>query len=248
MDGRSQTAQWDGSGNIEPLMTKCPPYPDGSPRQHSVKALDTGAIEPGPKRNGVHDAIIPGGEGWLGIGGSTVEALHQFIEIGIVLAAIGGAVAAYFRFRGRHFGWPDLAIFGSLAIAADVLTYLLVQVVAGPHGESSAYGALAALLLLLGLVPVVAGVNIVGVTALVVCLVRHRSLRIGVLVLALVAGLGHRFLDTVDAMSAPGGALNSDKLAGEHWALESGASSKQDCDRQSQAKAFREGCYGRLNR
>lgn len=56
------------------------------------------------------------------------------------------------------------------------------------------------------------------------------------------------FEDRVDAMSAPGGALNSDKLAGENWALESGASSWADCDRQSSAKAFREGCYARIGR
>ncbi|WP_374496017.1 hypothetical protein [Zoogloea sp.] len=37
-------------------------------------------------------------------------------------------------------------------------------------------------------------------------------------------------------------------VAGENWALESGAASRADCDRQSAARAFREGCYARLGR
>lgn len=177
-----------------------------------------------------------------------MEDLHSIMEIGLVLAMIAGAVTAYFRFRGRNFGLSDLAIFGTLAIAADVLAYMLFQAAAGPHGESSAYGALAAMLVLMGLVPVAAGVSVIGSVALVVCLMRHRWLRVVVAAVALAAWLAHWFLANQGAMLAPGGALNNDRQAGEEWALETGASSRQDCDRQSGARAFREGCYSRLSR
>lgn len=102
------------------------------------------------------------------------------------------------------------------------------------------------MLFLLVLVPVVIGVNIIGAVALVVGLTRHPDLRVGVGVLALVVWLVHPFLGNLDELLAPGGALNNDRLAGEHWALESGASTRQDCERQSSSRAFREGCYGRL--
>lgn len=70
----------------------------------------------------------------------------------------------------------------------------------------------------------------------------------GAAVAAIAAWSGHVFLGNMGKMSEPGNALNSDKLAGENWALESGAITKQDCDRQSKAQAFREGCYARLTR
>ncbi|MCK6373561.1 hypothetical protein [Zoogloea sp.] len=100
-----------------------------------------------------------------------MEALHEAIEIILLLASVIGAVAAYFRFRGHRFGLSDMLIFVPLAVAADVVCYQLFQEMAGPHGESTAYGA-----------------------------------------------------------------------------LESGAASRAECDRQSTAQAFREGCYAKLGR
>lgn len=76
--------------------------------------------------------------GMSGIERGEMEMLYHIIEIGIVLAAVGGVVAAYFRVRGHNLGVVDLAIFGSLAIAGDVLTDMLVQAAAGPQGEPSA--------------------------------------------------------------------------------------------------------------
>lgn len=177
-----------------------------------------------------------------------MEALHEVIEIIILLASVIGAVAAYFRFRGRSFGVSDMLIFVPLAVAADVFCYQLFQMVAGPHGESTAYGALAAMLVLFGLAPVAAGLNMVAAAATLVCMLRHAAVRYGVLALALVAWAAHLFLGRVDEMSAPGGALNGDRVAGENWALESGAASRAECDRQSAAQAFREGCYAKLGR
>jgi hypothetical protein len=173
--------------------------------------------------------------------------LHEVTEIGLLLAMVVGAVLAYFRFRGRNFGVSDLLIFGALAIGSDIVCYKLFQVVAGgSHADSAAYGALAAMLVLFGLAPVAAGVTMVAFVALLVCLARYPAVRYGTLAAALAAWLAHLFVGNMGAMSAPGGALNSDKLAGENWALESGAASPADCDRQSSAKAFREGCYARL--
>jgi hypothetical protein len=174
--------------------------------------------------------------------------LHDVIEIGLLLAMVIGVVVAYFRFRGRNFGVSDLLIFGTLSIGADILCYKLFQAVAGPHTDSAAYGALAAMLVLFGLVPVAAGVNLVAFNALLVCLARYPAVRYGTLAIGLAAWLAHQFVGNMGAMSAPGGALNSDKLAGKNWALESGASSPTECDRQSSAKAFREGCYAQLKR
>ena len=79
-----------------------------------------------------------------------MEALHQALEIILLLISIIGAVAAYFRFRGRSFGVSDMLIFVPLAVAADVVCYQLFQAMAGPHGESTAYGALGAMLGFMG--------------------------------------------------------------------------------------------------
>ena len=177
-----------------------------------------------------------------------MEILHQTIEIGLLLIMVIGAVVGYFRFRGRRFGLSDLLIFGVLAIGSNFLCYKLFLEVSGPHADSAAYGALAAMLALLGLAPVAAALNMVAIMALFVCLGRYPAVRYATLATAIGAWLVHLFLGNMGAMSAPGGALNNDKLAGENWALESGASSPADCDRQSSAKAFREGCRARLNR
>lgn len=177
-----------------------------------------------------------------------MEALHEVIEIILLLISIIGAVAAYFRFRGRSFGVSDMLIFVPLAVAADVVCYQLFQAMAGPHGESTAYGALGAMLGLFGLAPVAAGLNMVAAAATLLCMLRHAAVRYGVLALVLVAWAAHLFLGHRDEMSAPGGALNGDRVAGENWALESGAASRAECDRQSAAQAFREGCYAKLGR
>lgn len=173
--------------------------------------------------------------------------LHEFIEIALLLATILGVAGGYFRFRGRSFGLTDLLIFLPLAIGADVVCYMLFNAARGSHADSAAYGALAALLFLFGLAPVAAGLTVVAAVAGVICLIRYPALRFGVLGLVVVGWLAHRTLGNVDAMKAPGGALNGDRLAGEHWGLES-ARSKEDCDRQSHARAFREGCYASLAR
>ncbi len=64
----------------------------------------------------------------------------------------------------------------------------------------------------------------------------------------LLAGLAQHFTGMRDSMREPGGALNNDKLAGENRALESGADSPANCDRQSSSKAFRQGCNAVLKR
>ena len=160
----------------------------------------------------------------------TMEALHEVIEIILLLISIIGAVAAYFRFRGRSFGVSDMLIFVPLAVAADVVCYQLFQAMAGPHGESTAYGALGAMLGLFGLAPVAAGLNMVAAAATLLCMLRHAAVRYGVLALVLVAWAAHLFLGHRDEMLAPGGALNGDRVAGENWALESGAASRAECE------------------
>lgn len=169
---------------------------------------------------------------------------REILNVVEVVVAVGVTIWAYFRFRGRNFGLTDLLIFLPLAIGADWLIVWLFHVVRG----SPDYGGLVALLLLLGLLPVAAGLTVVAVMATIVCLSRYPAVRagaLGLLVLLWVAYFihGHR-----DEANEPGGVLNNDRLAGENWALESGARSKADCDRQSSAQAFREGCYSRLGR
>lgn len=177
-----------------------------------------------------------------------MEFLHEIIEIILLLMTIVGAALAYFRLRGRSFGMTDLLVFGTLAIGADYLSYALFQAVKGPHSDAGAYEAFAAMLALLGLIPVAAGVTLVAIVALFICLGRYPSVRIGALVTVLLAGLAHQFTSKMDVMLEPGGALNNDKLAGENWAMESGAISPADCDRKSSSKAFREGCRVALKR
>ncbi len=177
-----------------------------------------------------------------------MEALHEAIEIILLLASVIGAVAAYFRLRGHRFGVSDMLIFVPLAVAADVVCYQLFQAMAGPHGESTAYGALAAMLGLFGLAPVAAGLTMVAAAATLICLLRHAAVRYGALARARVASAARLVLGHRDEMSARGGARNGDRLAGENWALESGAASRAECDRQSTAQAFREGCYAKLGR
>lgn len=195
----------------------------------------------------MQNAIIQGA-GTLPVIGGALGILHEVFEIGLFLAMVVGAVVAYFRFRGRQFGVSDLLVFGALAFASDILSYLLFQEVAGPRADSAAYGALVAMLVLLGLLPIAAGINMVAAVALIVCTVRYPALRYGVVLVALAVWSLHHLLGNPGEMSKPGGMLNSDKLAGENWALESGAATQSDCDRQSQARAFREGCYSQIKR
>ncbi len=174
--------------------------------------------------------------------------MHEIIEIVILLAAIVGVALAYFRSRGRRFGITDLLIFGPLAIGADLFVYKLYSAVAGPHADSAAYEALAAMLVLFGLAPVAAWLSLIAVMALFACLFQYPAVRYGAVLLVVAAGLGQWFVGRADNRAAAGGRLNHDKLAGEEWALESGAASRADCDRQSTARAFRDGCYSRLPR
>lgn len=179
-----------------------------------------------------------------------MEILNFFIEIGTLVAWLVSTAFWYRRVRGRAFGVLDLVIFGVLAVAADVTCVKLFEVVAGPRSESSAYGALMAILVLLGLVPVAAGLTLVAGLAALACLARYPGARSGALAVALslvLVGACWR-LGTADTMHEPGGVLNGDRPAGERWALESGAKSRAECDRQSRSPAFREGCYAWLSR
>jgi len=173
---------------------------------------------------------------------------QAIVNIVYVVATIVGATGAYFAFRGRKFGLNDLLLFLPLAAGGDWLAYRLFQMASNGHSESAAYEGLVALLLLFGLSPVVAGLNLVAAVAAVVSLIRHPAVRYGTLSLVVVAWLAHVSQGKPGELSAPGGVLNNDRLAGENWALESGATSKADCDRQSHTKAFREGCYSRLGK
>ncbi|RIX49177.1 MAG: hypothetical protein D3M94_04585 [Rhodocyclales bacterium GT-UBC] len=177
-----------------------------------------------------------------------MEKIHEIIEIVLLLAAIVGVAMAYFRSRGRRFGITDLLIFGPLAIGADIFVYKLYSAVAGPHADSAAYEALAALLVLFGVAPVAAWLSLVAAMALFACLFQYPAVRYGVVLVLVAAGLGQWLGGRLVSPNEPGGRLNNSKLAGEEWALEYGAASKADCDRQSTARAFREGCYSRLPR
>lgn len=173
---------------------------------------------------------------------------EEVVNTVYALVSVAGAIGAYFAFRGRRFGYADLALFLPLAVGADWLAYGLLQTVATHGSESAAYGGLVALLLLLGLLPVAAAVNVVAAVATVVCLVRYPAMGLGLAALIGLAWLAHLTVGNLDDAKAPGGTLNGDRLAGEAWALESGAATREDCDRQSSARAFRDGCYSRLGR
>lgn len=174
--------------------------------------------------------------------------LHDFIEFALIIAAILGVAGSYFRLRGRGFGLGDLVVFGPLAIGADVVTYMLFDTVRGSHADSAAYGALAGMIALIGLAPVAAGLSVIAFVAAVVCTVRYPAVRYGAVGLLALAWLVHRTVGNLDNAEAPGGLLDSDRQAGAEWAAESGARSREDCDRQSHARAFREGCYSWLGR
>lgn len=169
---------------------------------------------------------------------------HEVIQIIGVVVAIGATIGAYFRFRGRHFGLTDLFIFLPLAFGTDGLVYWLFHVVR----ESADYGGLVALLLLLGLLPIAAGLNVLAIAATIVCWPRYPAVRAGALGLVALLWVAHYIHGHWDEENKPGGVLNSDRLAGGNWAAESGAVSKADCDRQSTARAFREGCYSQLGK
>lgn len=177
-----------------------------------------------------------------------MSSLHDFIEIASLLLMIIGAVAAWVMARGRRFGLTDVLVFMPLAAAADFGCYQLYLAVAGGHSESAAYGALAALLVLLGVAPVAAGLTLVATLALLVSLARHSGLRYAGLFLLVVAAFINFRLAGHDDPQAPAGSQNDDRLAGESWALENGIGTHADCDRQSPGRLFRQGCYAIADR
>lgn len=171
-------------------------------------------------------------------------SFHEVFNFAYAVLTIVGAAGTYFAFRGRQFGLTDLLIFLPLAAGGDWLAYWLFKMVS----SGAAYEGLVALLLLLGVIPVVAGLNLVAAVAVLASLIRYPAVRFAALGLAAVAWLVHLSLGKLGDVAAPGGMMNNDRLAGENWALESGATAKADCDRQSQTKAFRDGCYARLRK
>ena len=174
--------------------------------------------------------------------------LHDFIEIASLLLMIVGAVAAWAMARGRRFGLTDALVFVPLAAAADFGCYQLYLAVAGGHSESAAYGALLALLVLLGAAPIAAGLTLVAGLALLVSLAKHSGLRyLGLFLLVVAAFINFRLAGHDDPL-APGGRENNSHLAGEEWALENGVGTHADCDRQSSARQFRQGCYRIVDR
>lgn len=174
--------------------------------------------------------------------------LMEVFNLVYAAATVLGAAGAYFAFRGRRFGLTDFLVFGPLAGCAVAAAIWLYRIAASGHGESSAYAGLVALLGLLALIPVAAGLCVVAGVAATVSFVRYRTFRYATFGAVAIAWLVHWSMGNMTDFQAPGGALNGDRLAGENWALESGAATKIDCDRQSSAKAFREGCYSRAGK
>ena len=168
-----------------------------------------------------------------------IQEIASVVEVVVVGVA---SIWAYFRFRGRNFGLTDLLIFFPLALGADWTIYWLFHAVRG----SADYGGLVAFLLLLGLLPVAVGLTVVAIMAAIVCLPIYPAVRIGAVVLLVLLWLAYFTYGHLDEAKEPGGMLNGDRLAGENWALESGTRSRTDCDRQSVAPAFREGCYAQI--
>lgn len=177
-----------------------------------------------------------------------IEELNSALSLFLVLAGIYLAIRFYIRWRGSNFGRLDLLLFGPLAAAADFGVFWLYRAAAGPHADSAAWGALSAMLILFGVWPIAAVCTILALSALVKCLIRYPAIRWLTLAIVLLAWLAHYFYRNIDQLSAPGALLNNDKVAGENWALESGAASKADCDRQSTSASFRTGCYRRIQR
>jgi len=170
-----------------------------------------------------------------------IQEVASLVEVLVVGVA---SIWAYFRFRGRDFGLTDFLIFVPLALGADWLAYVLFGVVRG----SSDYGGLLALLVLLGLLPLAAGLTAIAAMATIVCVSIYPAARSGALVLVVLLVLAHFAHRHFDEGNEPGGMLNNDRLAGENWAMESGARSREECDRQSSAPGFRRGCYAQLSR
>ena len=175
---------------------------------------------------------------------------HLIFEIVIIIASIAGAISSYFSLRGRHFGLADLALFTPLAGIADFIAYHLIKIVFAGGGESDAYLRLLALLGLFAAIPAAIVCSLIFLTALFVTLARYKKLHLAVLAIPAVALLIHLMPAKPDAYQQdipPPSPMNS-KLEGEQWALESGASTPADCDRQSPSPAFREGCRYQLSK
>jgi len=175
---------------------------------------------------------------------------HLIFEIVVIVASIAGAISSYFSMRGRHFGLADLALFTPLAGIADFIAYHLVQIVFAGGGESDAYLRLLALLGLFAAIPAAIVCSVIFLTALFVTLTEHKKLHVALLAIPAVALLIHLMPAKPDADGQdipPPNAMNS-KLEGEQWALESGASTPADCDKQSRNPAFREGCRYQLSK
>ncbi len=172
-----------------------------------------------------------------------MEALTNLISLLVLLLGILAMAKGYRRLRGRKFGLLDLLLFGGLAVAADIACYQLFQMVKGPHSESSAWGALGGLILLLGAAPVALLLSSIAFMALLRCLFEYPALRWLALIAIVFAAFTWPVQHGKEHDPSSAGAPNVSKLDGEHWAMEFSPANRADCDRQSRSLAFREGCY-----
>lgn len=171
-------------------------------------------------------------------------------ETVVFIATLASAISAYFAMRGRNFGLTDLALFAPLAGVADVVTYQLVHILLSGGGESDAYMRLLALLALFAAIPAALVCSVIFLTALFVSLAEYKKLRLALLAIPVIALIVHLMPAKPDAdqPDIPFNRARNNTLGGENWALESGAASPAECDKQSTNRAFREGCAYQVNK
>ena len=172
-----------------------------------------------------------------------MEEINSLLSLIILLFTIWGTATGFRRFRGRQFGPLDLLVFVPLAIGSDILTHWLFKAVEGPHADSAAYGALAALIFLSAAAPLALLLNLIAGRALLTCLFEYPGTRLPIVVCTLLAGIGLWIHQNEAKLNEPGELLNSSHQGGETWALETEPRSRADCDRKSSNPGFRSGCY-----
>jgi hypothetical protein len=182
-----------------------------------------------------------------------LEGIGSVLSLIVLLVWIWRVAQGCRRLLGPRFAVLGALIFVPLAVGADGAVYVLFKATQGPHAESAAYGALAALLVLFAAVPLAALFNLLALMALLACLSERPVFGLSVLIvllfgagllLAWMGGSGSPHRPESDGPSARRG--DDRALQGQEWAMETGPASREECDRASDDADFRRGCYRAL--
>ena len=170
-----------------------------------------------------------------------VSEVVGFIRVVLGFVAIGSRWVAL---RDRNFGLIDCLVCWVLTGGAIALALACWDALSGPGDP---YARMVPVIALLVLLPICAGMLVVALSFLVLGLIQLKSVRLTVLggaaLAALVQGLGGWGAVRSDLVDR-----SATRLDGAEWALESGAATREDCERRSKSSSFREGCTEQLRR